>query len=547
MHPSSCACRAVFSATLLFSIFGCSDHLTIVHDAPGSGSHPQPPAKSTSTTLSVAEPHVTAGTPLQLIATVAPTEASGNVVFAEVTGAAAVRSDLAGGKASGQIATDISNVPAAPSLGIGTHTLKASYDGDANGAWSQSISAPVLVTVADPHAVCGLGLAEQAFAAGTTTLTGVTSAARGVTESAVCATNPETSVTLHNPVLSSIASIHPYEDVHGLGATVLAYAADSESNGASISLDGGTVTANGVASPAIFASGNGTTITVSGTTITELGGLGRLDGGASIPVGHAIAVARGGSVKLQQATVKNTANNDALLAIEGQGGTVLASDSTLNGQFVALVRGSGSITFANSALIASKGVSFGPDPTSTSTDQTASVQFQGGSFTYIGDFYSPAINASSGEIANISMDHVALQPTFSSGVGPVFLYAASSATQKTRVVFSAIKQTLTGNIVGGGASTVTISLTDQSQWTGRFDIYLVEIPTFNLSLDATSTWILTGDCQLTTLQDAAGISGTSITNIIGNGHTVTYDRSQNPSLAGKTYTLANGGSLKPAS
>jgi hypothetical protein len=103
-------------------------------------------------------------------------------------------------------------------------------------------------------------------------------------------------------------------------------------------------------------------------------------------------------------------------------------------------------------------------------------------------------------------------------------------------------------MVVSGFSTVTISLSDQSQWTGKFDIsYADVVPTFNLSLDTTSTWIVTGDCQLTTLQDAAGISGTSITNIIGNGHTVTYDRSQNPSLAGKTYTLANGVSLKPAS
>jgi hypothetical protein len=44
------------------------------------------------------------------------------------------------------------------------------------------------------------------------------------------------------------------------------------------------------------------------------------------------------------------------------------------------------------------------------------------------------------------------------------------------------------------------------------------------------------------------MSGTSITNIVGNGHTVTYDATlaANSSLGGKTYSLANGGQLTPA-
>jgi hypothetical protein len=56
---------------------------------------------------------------------------------------------------------------------------------------------------------------------------------------------------------------------------------------------------------------------------------------------------------------------------------------------------------------------------------------------------------------------------------------------------------------------------------------------------------VTADSYLTTLTGAA-ISGTSIANITGNGHTVYYDSSANSSLGGQTYSLAGGGQLKPA-
>lgn len=51
---------------------------------------------------------------------------------------------------------------------------------------------------------------------------------------------------------------------------------------------------------------------------------------------------------------------------------------------------------------------------------------------------------------------------------------------------------------------------------------------------------------MTVLNDSAGICCTKITNITGNGHNVYYSTSANPSLGGKTYTLAGGGKLIPA-
>ena len=57
----------------------------------------------------------------------------------------------------------------------------------------------------------------------------------------------------------------------------------------------------------------------------------------------------------------------------------------------------------------------------------------------------------------------------------------------------------------------------------------------------------TDDSNLTSLTGAR-ISGSTVTNIIGNGHTVTYAASlaANAKLADKTYKLAGGGELRPA-
>jgi hypothetical protein len=68
----------------------------------------------------------------------------------------------------------------------------------------------------------------------------------------------------------------------------------------------------------------------------------------------------------------------------------------------------------------------------------------------------------------------------------------------------------------------------------------------NLTLDATSSWSVTADSYLTCLTDDGGISGTSVSNIKGNGHTVYYNTSACSALGGQTYPLNGDGYLKPS-
>jgi hypothetical protein len=122
----------------------------------------------------------------------------------------------------------------------------------------------------------------------------------------------------------------------------------------------------------------------------------------------------------------------------------------------------------------------------------------------------------------------------------------TSGSNGGTVEFTADAQTLAGSVVADKISTVALTLKNGSSLARAINTAKTA-KSVSLTLDASSTWTVTADSHVTSLSDTAGISGTKITSIVGNGHTVTYDSSANPGLGGKTYTLSGGGVLKPAS
>lgn len=103
-------------------------------------------------------------------------------------------------------------------------------------------------------------------------------------------------------------------------------------------------------------------------------------------------------------------------------------------------------------------------------------------------------------------------------------------------------QKLSGDIVCDSISTVSVALTKKSDWTGTLnaDQQGKEV---GISLDTDSTWTLTGDSYVTTLED----KDESMGNIVSNGYTIHYDPSEkaNAWLNGKTIKLDNGGKIMP--
>jgi hypothetical protein len=111
-------------------------------------------------------------------------------------------------------------------------------------------------------------------------------------------------------------------------------------------------------------------------------------------------------------------------------------------------------------------------------------------------------------------------------------------------IVTAESQVLEGDFVADELSSLDISLQTGSSLTGALNAEATA-KTVDLTLDAASTWTVTADSYITTLTDPA-ITGTTITNITGNGHTVYYDQEACPELDGQTYTLNGGGTLTPA-
>ena len=87
---------------------------------------------------------------------------------------------------------------------------------------------------------------------------------------------------------------------------------------------------------------------------------------------------------------------------------------------------------------------------------------------------------------------------------------------------NAAKQTLTGAVLVGDNSKLTLNLTDGSTFTGYVsgkitnasgETVSTEAGTVDVTLDSTSTWTLTGDSYVTSFTGSAA-------NVISNGYTL---------------------------
>jgi hypothetical protein len=115
-----------------------------------------------------------------------------------------------------------------------------------------------------------------------------------------------------------------------------------------------------------------------------------------------------------------------------------------------------------------------------------------------------------------------------------------SATGSSVVTFVSDADSLAGNLIADASSTIGATLQNGARLSGA-------LQGIALQLDSTSTWNVTATSALTSLSDVGAISGTFITNIIGNGFTVYYSANlpANAALGGRTYDLTGGGVLVP--
>ncbi len=107
---------------------------------------------------------------------------------------------------------------------------------------------------------------------------------------------------------------------------------------------------------------------------------------------------------------------------------------------------------------------------------------------------------------------------------------------------TAAGQKLAGDITCDSISTVSVVLTDKSQWTGALNAGQ-EGKKVSVSLDVGSSWTLTGDSYVDVFEN----KDESLDNIISNGYMIYYDPAEeaNDWLEKRTINLSGGGKIMP--
>ncbi len=391
---------------------------------------------------------------------------------------------------------------------------------------------------------------------GTVTKSNISYSSATDDESAVKVTNSGT-FTLSSSQITKTGntSSNDNSSFYGLNAALLA------EDGSTITLTDSTISATGSGANGAFSTGSGSTVNLANVTITAIGG------GA-----HGVMATQGGVMTMTDVDIVTTGANSAPIATDRGSGTitVLRGESTTSGADspclystgvisvtdasctatgaeAAVIEGANSIVLNNTSLTTSVASKWG-----VMIYQSMSGDAEGkqGVFTMTGG--TLAHTASSGPLFYVTNTTgiITLNAASVTAGSGTLLQASGNSRWGTSgsnggtVVLTANGQSLTGSLTVDAISSVSATLNSASSLTGAINT-AGTAGTFNLALDSTSSWSVTANSYLTCLSDTAGISGTTISNITGNGYTVYYDSASCSALGGKTYTLAGSGTLKP--
>lgn len=359
-------------------------------------------------------------------------------------------------------------------------------------------------------------------------------------------------LTLNNPTIitSGNTSSQSNSSFYGLNAAVLV------TKGSTLTVNGGTISTTGTGANGAISTDAGSSITLSNVTITATN-----DGG------HGVMATNGGEITLYNVNMTTSGPHSAPIAtdrgsgtITVTGGTVMSSGegspgiyatgmitvtgltSTATGSEAVVIEGKNTVNVTNSTLKGEKlcGVMIYQSFSGDAEVGIATYTMTGGTLSAaVGPlFYVTNTNA---EVTLTGVNATAASGTLikvSEGNW------GTSGSNGGNLTFTANQQNLTGNIEVDNISILTVTLQNGSTLTGAINSANTG-KEVNLILDATSTWNVTADSYLTCLTDPGGISGTSITNIHGNGYTVYYNQNTCPALSGQIYAVAGGGELKP--
>ena len=333
---------------------------------------------------------------------------------------------------------------------------------------------------------------------------------------------------------------------YGLNAAVLA------KDGTTTTISGGTITSDAEGANGVFcyggnggqngAEGDGTTVNLSDTTITTTG---NGSGG--------IMTTGGGITNASNLTVTTSGQSSAAIRTDRGGGTVTVDGGTYttNGVGSPAIYSTADVSVSNAALVSnqSEGVCIeGKNSiTLTDCDLTTNNTNRNGNATFLDSIM--IYQSMSGDADSGTSSFTMTGGSLTSKSGHVFHVTNTNAVitldgvtitneDEDNILLSvcddgwsgadnvaalnASNQVLSGDILVGDNSTLTLNLSDGSSFEGAIqgsitnasgETVSTEVGTVSVTLDDSSTWTLTGDSYVTEFNGDAS-------NVISNGYTL---------------------------
>ena len=359
--------------------------------------------------------------------------------------------------------------------------------------------------------------------------------------------NTADAVTITDPTVTKTGDSNGGDNCnfYGLNAALLVM------GGSTTTITGGTIESSASGANGVFcyggngasngAGGDGTTVIISDTTITTTGS----GSGGIMTTG-------GGITYANNLTVTTSGGSSAPIRTDRGGGTVVVDGGTYtsNGLGSPAIYSTADITVKNATLVSnlSEGVCIegmnsitleNCDMTANNTSMNGNAAFLDtimiyqsmsgdadsgtSSFTMTGG----SLTSLSGHMFHVTNTHAVITlsgVTLNNEGSDVLLSVCddgwSGASNTAELVADA--QTLSGMILVGDNSTMTLTLQNGSSFEGTFSGEITnakgsavstEIGTVNVVLDSTSTWTLTADTYITTFEG-------SMENVVTGGYTL---------------------------
>lgn len=335
-------------------------------------------------------------------------------------------------------------------------------------------------------------------------------------------------------------------DFYGMNAALLA------TNGAQVTITGATVSSSAQNGNGIFSYGEGTVVTVSDTTITTTadnsGGIQTTGGGTTVArnltvetSGSSAAAIRsdrgGGTVDVDGGTyTSNGLNSPAVYSTAEI--TVKNADLTANGSEALVIEGQNSITLEDCQVCGNMSDTLG-----TSSDENVHTVMIYQSMSGDAEVGTSRFSMTGGSLTGKNGDLIYITNTQCevtlSGVelvsedseGRLLVVSGNSASHGwgtagangAQVTFTADGQTLAGNIEVDGISSLDMTLTGGSTFTGTVNLVANaqggtdEDSGITLTIGEGCTWALTGDCTLTSLDNQGTIDYGGYTITLADG------------------------------